>query len=93
MAVRFKGRRAFLGCTRYPQCKNATSLPEGLHVQVPPKPPPKQAGVNCPKCGKPMVIRAGKRGEFLACSGFPRCRNAMGLDKLDELKTQQAKKA
>lgn len=47
---------------------------------------PKPAGVNCPKCGKPMVIRVGKRGEFLACSGFPRCRNALSMDKLAELK-------
>ena len=51
---------------------------------------PREAGVNCPNCGEPMVIRIGKRGEFLACSGFPRCRNAMNLDKLEELKTQQA---
>jgi ssDNA-binding Zn-finger/Zn-ribbon topoisomerase 1 len=52
--------------------------------------PAKEAGVNCPECGKPMVIRAGRRGDFLACSGFPRCRNAMNLNKLDELKSQQA---
>ncbi|MCM3118431.1 restriction endonuclease [Neobacillus sp. MER 74] len=28
----------------------------------------------CSKCGSPMVLRAGKRGEFLGCSGFPKCR-------------------
>lgn len=28
----------------------------------------------CEKCGKPMVIRAGRFGEFMACSDFPRCR-------------------
>ncbi|MCL2701216.1 MAG: topoisomerase DNA-binding C4 zinc finger domain-containing protein [Phycisphaerae bacterium] len=36
-----------------------------------------------------MVIRAGKRGEFLACTGYPRCRNALPLEQLDELKAQQ----
>ena len=50
---------------------------------------PRDAGVNCPKCGKEMVIRAGKRGEFLACTGYPRCRNALPLEQLDELKAQQ----
>ncbi|NLW87802.1 MAG: hypothetical protein GXY38_13120 [Planctomycetes bacterium] len=50
-----------------------------------PKSEPRPAGVNCPKCGKPMVIRTGKRGEFLACTGFPRCRNALSMDKLPEL--------
>jgi DNA topoisomerase I len=29
----------------------------------------------CEKCGKPMVIKWGRNGYFLACSGFPECRN------------------
>ena len=29
----------------------------------------------CEKCGKPMVIRTGKYGEFLSCSGYPGCKN------------------
>ena len=29
----------------------------------------------CEKCGKPMVIKHGRFGEFLACSGFPECKN------------------
>ena len=29
----------------------------------------------CEKCGKPMVIRTGKYGEFLSCSGYPDCKN------------------
>ncbi len=28
----------------------------------------------CPECGKPMVVRTGKRGKFYGCSGFPACR-------------------
>jgi DNA topoisomerase-1 len=30
----------------------------------------------CDKCGKPMVIKTGRYGEFLACSGYPACKNA-----------------
>jgi len=93
MNVRFKFRRAFLGCSRYPQCKTTAGVPEGIEIEPPPRVEPKQAGVNCPKCGKPMLIRIGKRGEFIACSGFPKCRNAMNLDKLDDLRKQQADKA
>ncbi|MCA9832567.1 MAG: type I DNA topoisomerase [Thermomicrobiales bacterium] len=33
----------------------------------------------CEKCGKPMVIKLGKYGKFLACSGFPECRNSKPL--------------
>jgi DNA topoisomerase-1 len=89
MSVKWKGRRAFLGCSRYPDCKTTAPLPEGITVERPPQPEPKPAGVNCPKCGRAMVIRHSRRGEFLACSGFPRCRNAMSLDRLEELKASQ----
>lgn len=34
----------------------------------------------CEKCGKPMVIRWGRHGRFLACSGFPECKNAKPLE-------------
>nr|WP_245534867.1 type I DNA topoisomerase [Sphaerobacter thermophilus] len=33
----------------------------------------------CEKCGRPMVIKLGRYGRFLACSGFPECRNARPL--------------
>jgi len=33
----------------------------------------------CEKCGKPMVIKTGRFGKFLACSGFPECKNAKSL--------------
>ncbi len=29
---------------------------------------------NCPECGKPLVVKLGRAGKFLACSGFPECR-------------------
>ena len=32
------------------------------------------AGLKCPDCGKDLVVRRGKRGEFLGCSGYPKCR-------------------
>jgi DNA topoisomerase I len=33
----------------------------------------------CEKCGRPMVIKWGRMGEFLACSGYPECRNTMNF--------------
>jgi len=38
----------------------------------------------CDKCGKPMVVRWGRRGRFLACSGFPECRNTRALEGEEE---------
>ncbi len=33
----------------------------------------------CDKCGKPMVIKWGRRGKFMSCSGWPACRNAKSI--------------
>ncbi len=86
MAVKWRGRRAFLGCSAYPECRNTRSLPAGVYLKPPPKPEPIPAGFSCEKCGKPMVIRDGRRGKFISCSGFPKCRNAKPIEKLEALK-------
>ena len=36
---------------------------------------------NCPECGKPLQIRYGKFGKFLACSGFPDCKHTESLEE------------
>jgi DNA topoisomerase-1 len=38
----------------------------------------------CDKCGRPMIIRWGRHGRFLACSGFPECRNTKPIDGEEE---------
>ncbi len=88
MVVRRRGHRAFLGCSGYPKCTNTTSLPEGVRLESKPKPPPEPTGFNCEKCGKPMVIRDGRRGRFISCDGFPKCRNTYPVERLEELRGQ-----
>lgn len=39
------------------------------------------AGKKCPKCGKDLIIRIGKYGKFLACSGFPDCKHTESLEE------------
>jgi DNA topoisomerase-1 len=41
--------------------------------------PVEVSGEKCEKCGKDMVVRFGRFGKFLACSGFPDCKNTRGL--------------
>ena len=36
--------------------------------------PAEQVGEDCPQCGKPLVVKRGRFGEFIACSGYPECR-------------------
>ncbi|HHW19450.1 MAG TPA: type I DNA topoisomerase [Firmicutes bacterium] len=37
------------------------------------------AGINCEKCGRPMVIKRSRYGKFVACSGYPECKNTKPL--------------
>ena len=47
-------------------------------------PAPEATDQTCPKCGKPMVKRTGKFGEFLGCSGYPKCRTIINLQQKEE---------
>lgn len=42
---------------------------------------PKVSDQVCPNCGKPMLIRESRYGEFLGCSGYPECKTTMPLNK------------
>ena len=39
----------------------------------------------CPECGKDLLKRSGRYGEFVGCSGFPRCRFTCSVDELNNL--------
>lgn len=40
----------------------------------------KDSGEKCDNCGKPMLIKWGRNGQFLACSGYPECKNTRPLE-------------
>lgn len=48
---------------------------EGIKIKV----PEEVTDIICEKCGRNMVIRNGKNGKFLACPGFPQCRNTKSI--------------
>ena len=51
--------------------KKAEESLEGVHMKV----EDEESDVICEKCGRKMVYKMGKYGRFLACPGFPECRN------------------
>jgi DNA topoisomerase I len=57
-----------------------------------PSPPPLVTDIACPKCGELMNLREGKRGPWLGCRAFPKCRGREAFGKLDEKKQKDLKK-
>ena len=50
--------------------KNMQSIKKGL-----------PSGLPCPECGKPLLIKFGKAGSFLACSGYPACKFTSNFER------------
>jgi DNA topoisomerase-1 len=51
------------------------------------------SGLACPKCAKPMQVKFGRTGEFLACSGYPECKSTSNFTRDEDGKYQFAEKA
>ena len=82
---------AFLGCSDYPTCKTTLRLDKEGNP-LPPKEKPQSTGIKCHKCKDgELVIRKSKRGPFLGCNRFPRCRTIVSMKSLDRLKELQAR--
>ncbi len=80
----------FLGCSDYPNCKTIIKLDKDGNIQKP-KPKPEPTGIKCHKCKEgELVIRQSKRGPFLGCNRFPRCRTIVSIKQMDNLKKLQA---
>jgi DNA topoisomerase-1 len=80
----------FLGCSDYPQCKTTLRLDKQGNV-MPPKPPAQSTGIKCYKCKEgELVIRQGKKGPFLGCARFPKCRTIVSFKHVEYLKGLQA---
>ena len=62
----------FMACPGYnedPPCKTIRKLTQKVQQK-----PPVQLEEACPKCGKPLLLRNGQYGEFISCSGYPKCK-------------------
>jgi len=81
---------SFLGCSDYPKCKTTLKLDKQGNI-LPAKAAPEPTNINCYKCkdGR-LVIRQGKKGPFLGCNRFPRCRTIVSFKELDHLKQLQS---
>ena len=71
MVIKWGRRGKFLSCSGFPKCKNAKSLDEdGSQGQDAPSKVTETTSEICEKCGRPMVVKSGRFGKFLSCSGY-----------------------
>jgi DNA topoisomerase-1 len=64
----------FMSCPGYnedPPCKTFRKLSQKQQQK---QAVPQPTGEDCPLCGKPLVLRQGAYGEFVSCSGYPKCK-------------------
>ncbi|MDX6768518.1 MAG: type I DNA topoisomerase [Elusimicrobiota bacterium] len=79
MVIRTGRKGRFMACSGYPDCKNTFSLDaDGKKIEGS---RPLQTTRPCNKCQKHMWLRTGKRGFFLTCPGYPKCRNLKPVSK------------
>ncbi|HZI51230.1 MAG TPA: type I DNA topoisomerase [Terriglobia bacterium] len=65
---------SFLACSAYPECKNTKEIAKEENADA-----KESAGADaepepCENCGRPMALKRGRFGQFLACTGYPECK-------------------
>jgi len=84
-----KGRYGpFLSCSNYPDCKGVVNLDRKGNIKLP-SAPPLQVDLPCPKCQSPLNLRRSKRGPWLSCSKYPKCRGRLGWKTLPDDQRKQ----
>ncbi|MEN6604267.1 MAG: type I DNA topoisomerase [Bryobacteraceae bacterium] len=80
MVIKWGRHGSFIACTGYPECTNtrelSVDLPDVDKVDL----SEQENEEYCPNCGRPMVLKKGRFGQFLACSGYPDCKTTRRLD-------------
>ncbi|MDP2709321.1 MAG: type I DNA topoisomerase [bacterium] len=77
----------FLACSAFPDCKNIKGMPgadkdkngQADSEEIKELKEKYKAEI-CEKCGSPMAIKIGRFGPFLACTGYPKCKNLKNIN-------------
>jgi len=72
----------FLACSGYPECTYSNDYERVEKGIIAPVAPVQSEATDkvCDLCGKPMVIKRGRYGDFLACTGYPDCKHTQSLN-------------
>ena len=88
MVIKWGRNGEFLACSNYPKCTNTKEFIRDEQGNIVPQESatPVVTDEVCEKCGRPMVRRRSRFGEFLGCSGYPECNGIKKL-KAEPVKT------
>ncbi|HEY7713406.1 MAG TPA: type I DNA topoisomerase [Candidatus Binatia bacterium] len=80
MVIKWGRNGEFLACPQYPECKNTKNFKRSDtgEIEIVAE---EEVNESCEECGRPMLLRWGKFGRFLGCSGYPECKNIQPLEK------------
>jgi len=79
MVIKWGRHGKFLACSAYPECRNTREIAQSNGLA-----PEGQVAVEaieetCEICGRPMTLKRGRFGQFLACTGYPECKTTKKL--------------
>jgi DNA topoisomerase I len=82
----------FLASVNYPEVQAVVNLDKKEQIKYPAV-PPLVTDLECEKCSSPLNLRRGKRGPWLGCSKFPKCRGRLAWTKVDDARQKQLEAA
>lgn len=80
MIIKWGRNGKFIACSNYPACRNTMNFTQDEngainHVSN----ESAMTDTVCPECGRKMMVKQGKFGSFLGCSGYPDCKTTMPI--------------
>ncbi|MGD9730572.1 MAG: type I DNA topoisomerase [Desulfamplus sp.] len=80
----------FIACTGYPECSFSSNYTRNEKGEIQISESIAKSDLtpvkNCDKCGRPMVKKEGRYGEFIACTGYPECKHTESLYAVEPVK-------
>jgi len=73
----------------YSPFSDALKIAQDNYLELKKKLVVQPVGKECPKCGKDLVFRWGRKGKFISCSGFPKCKYAENINAIEPVEVEQ----
>jgi DNA topoisomerase-1 len=86
MVIKWGRHGSFIACTGYPECTNTRELTVDLPDIDKADLTEQDEKTYCDNCGREMVLKKGRFGQFLACSGYPDCKTTKQLGEAQKPK-------